>query len=181
MANQYYVSEQEGRNTGPDHPREQRPVKSRQGVPYYGYTLQRIKGDADIDPQQRDEMREYPKLKIANEWWFNELLPQGVFNKEDDNGVNLHRGIHKTGPHLPDLERATVVAPTKQMAVGRDGVARRILANARPLYLYEKKNTLDRPADEKKCAYGKIRDPTTNSWRCIKNPNHHASDTRQMH
>jgi hypothetical protein len=174
---QYVYTTVEGRNqsAGKKEERQKREGSGR------GRTLQRLSLNSDVNPEQLTRLLNGPNHKIPFDFWFNHLLPAEGFTKYDDNGNHLDRQIHKPGPHMPELEALTVDAPTKKRVLGRDGTARMVVANARPLYLYERKNTLDRPADEKECTYGKIRDPTTNSWRCIKNPNHHKQDTRQMH
>jgi hypothetical protein len=157
----------EGKNTGVlTNPRETPdPIN-----PGRHYTKQRI-STTQLTPDHR----------IPNSWWntftnheFDKVLPNaaGVFN------IARNAGQNKTG-HIINLPAHPFIpAPTKSDVI-RNGVAHQIIKNARPVLMYQRTNVLDAPGHVgppthvKNCAYGKVRDPNTNSWRCVKNPNHH--------
>lgn len=123
-----------------------------------------------------------PNIRIPMSWW-RSFLPKRAIDRTK---LNPETGEYETidhstpeskrGRHLRELERLDIPAKTKNYVIDQEGRRSNIVANARPLILYKRTNTLDRPAREKRCSYGKIRDPTTNSWRCIKNPNHKKDD-----
>jgi hypothetical protein len=122
---------------------------------------------------------EKSSIKIPMTWW-KTFLPSKVYKRtrlnpetQEYEAINFRDPANKRGRHYPQLERLDLPAKTKNYVLDRQGRRHNIIANARPLLLYTRTNTLDRPKAEKKCAYGKIRDKTTNSWRCIKNPDHH--------
>lgn len=178
-------TEAEGRNTkNIVHPRETRPIRTPADRVYYGYTFQRLPANTPHVPAaELANSRDNPNFRIPMMWW-DTFLPPDTMRRTDANGNRIEHGLdanqqrQNSGPHMPQLEQLGlhIRAPTKRKIVDAQGNSHRIVANARPQLLYPRTNTADRPAAEKHCAYGKIRDPETNSWRCIRNPNHHADN-----
>ena len=183
-------TEAEGRNTLAFlHPQERRVIReAAHAGTYEGYTFQRLgPGTPHVPAAELANSRNHPNFKIPMEWW-STFLPN-TFNRRDAAGHAIPHGLdaaghrQNEGPHMAALEAfgPNITAPTKSRIVDHadPNPATRhhpIVANARPQLLYPRINTEDRPANEKHCAYGKIRDPETNSWRCIRNPNHHTTD-----
>ena len=164
----------EGRNQDPIlQVREERVIRNK---PRYDHeTFQRVPQLMHVPAAELANNRMNPDVRIPMAWW-NTFLPPQVRHRFANGARIDHSPGNKTGPHLPQLEREHITAPTYTRVQDQHGHARQITANARPQLLYPKINTADRPANEKHCSYGKIRDPSTNSWRCIRNPNHHADD-----
>jgi hypothetical protein len=164
----------EGRNTDVANPREERVVRNKPS--YRGQTFQRVPQLMHVPAAEMQFNRMDPEVRIPMNWWAT-FLPNQVTDRILPNGNRIdHSPGNKTGPHLPQLEREQIVAPTFTRVIDHQGHERQVTANAKPQLLYPKTNTLDRPANEKHCAYGKIRDPSTNSWRCVRNPNHHREN-----
>lgn len=172
LYNAHINTEFEGRNPNGPHFREERPT----GV-HSGFTNQRLPANTPgLTPAQIAQELASPTNKIPDIWW-RTFLPPAAYRRLDANGHQINHGAgHKVGAHLPQLEAQNLPAPTKELIVDAHGVAHDIVANARPLLLYQRKHTIDTDGADKHCAYGKIRDESTNSWRCIKNPNHHNTD-----
>lgn len=168
-------TQEEGTNTGVANPTTHMDPLH----PGRGRTKQRLDVNAPVPPGELAGHRVAPHLKIPFSWWHTFLPPR--FNKITHVGgliVPLHRGQNKTDIEYPLLDALgdNIPAPTSSRITGPGGQHHAIIANARPLLMYKRKNTLDTPANgplAKHCAYGKVRDEETNSWRCIKNPNHH--------
>jgi hypothetical protein len=191
-------TEPEGRNTRAFvHPQEQRVIRepghtNHMGAPsqnYDGYTFQRLPpGTPHVPAAELAQSRNNPNFRIPMTWW-QTFLPRQRFARINAAGNPIPHGLNAAGnrqnegPHMAALEALgpTIQAPTKRKIVDHTdpNPATRdhpVTANARPQLLYPRTNTEDRPANEKHCAYGKIRDPETNSWRCVRNPNHHRGN-----
>jgi hypothetical protein len=167
----------EGRNRDAANPREERDVRNK--ASYRGYTFQRVPDDARTQHIPAAELafnRLDPEVRIPMRWWAT-FLPNAVTDRRLPNGQRInHDPGNKTGPHLVQLEREHITAPTFTRITDSSGQERQVTANAKPQLLYPRINTLDRPANEKHCSYAKVRDPSTNSWRCVRNPNHHKDN-----
>lgn len=186
-------TETEGRNTIAFlQPQEQRVIRepghtNRAGgltQHYDGYTFQRLgPGTPHVPAAELARSRNNPDFKIPMAWW-STFLPNNTFKRLTPAGVRINHGLNAAGvkqnqgPHMPQIEALgpNIQAPTKKRIVDAAGGHHPVIANARPQLLYPSVNTEDRPANEKHCAYGKIRDPETNSWRCVRNPNHHTTN-----
>lgn len=184
-------TEPEGRNTRAFvHPQEQRVIRDpAHAGTYEGYTFQRLPPNTPYVPAaELAASRTNPNFRIPMAWW-STFLPRQRFDRLDAAGNRIPHGLdaagnrQNQGPHMPAIENLgpTIQAPTKRIIIDHNDPnpvtrAHTVTANARPQLLYPRVNTEDRPANEKHCAYGKIRDPETNSWRCIRNPNHHVDN-----
>jgi hypothetical protein len=181
----------EGRNTHPiTHPTEHIDVREAAGAgnDYQGYTFQRLgAGTPHVPAAELTGAREFPNHKIPFSWW-STFLPPALFRNVTAAGNRVDHSVNwagdqrkrNRGPEIPALAALDIPAPTKSKVVDHadPNPATRnhpIVANARPQILYPRTNTIDRD-DAKDCAYGKIRDPSTNSWRCVRNPNHHRTN-----
>lgn len=180
-----FNTREEGTRTGAAHPREtQNPHHPGRGQTYQrvndavGSAMHNAVGaakHADLTAEAQT-----PRQHIPYSWW-RTFLPVNRFDAVDNNHQRIYRDTPalKTDHHFAALEALgpQIAAPTRKDLVDQAEVHHKIVANARPLLLYKRTNTLDTPAagaGAKRCAYGKIRDQATNSWRCIKNPNHHS-------
>lgn len=176
-------TQEEGANTGAANPRTHRdPIN-----PGPGQSKQRLDPHAPVPAAELQGHRLRPQLKIPFSWWHTFLpnrfdkVVMGINPATGNPVVVGHNdyGLNKTTQHYPALDAMgdNIRAPTSSRITTAGGHHHAITANARPLLMYKRTNTLDTPANgpgAKRCAYGKIRDEETNSWRCIKNPNHHT-------
>lgn len=170
-------TEFEGRNQHPIlQPREERVIRQHPGKLYDGRTFQRLPVLPNVPAAEMAAHREDPDVRIPMGWW-RTFLPNQITDRFTAAGAHIdHSPGNKHGPHYAQLEHDIITAPSYTRVRDGHGGHREVTVNAKPQLLYPKTNTMDRPANEKHCSYGKVRDPSTNSWRCLRNPNHHAEN-----